>query len=741
LTIVGKIFLILLACGLFWGIFAVATSQENSPQISDIDFPSTIQADGKSVTGLIFFEDPDGDVVKVKFELVEGDRSSLQLSPGWEFDPQVKGQTEGVIEFQVAATAGGHFKLQATLEDEAGNTSAPLEFGFEAIAMAATLRVPLDYFTIEEALEAAQPGDIILISPGLYGLNLVIDKSITLKGESTGVILQGQDKGKPVLTVQGEGVQVKLETLKVTALAGARASAVLVQEGAQLTIVNAPVDNQGAAAALEVAKSGQLTVEATAVHSEGGTALQGRDAGQIALSNAELTGKKGIALTGSAQANLTDCTVTATDGDALTFSGSGDLTLTGSTVAATEGDGLSFESSGELNLQNVKITATGNGLSFSGSGILSLSNAQITAKGAGLTIRRAAQATLSGLTIQAEGNGLSFSSESGGLSLDDVEIETTGTGGDGLSFESSGELNLQHVRITATGDGLSFAGSGGLSLSDVRITAGAAAMRLSGSAQVTLDLTKLTDLTLSGEEAVIALRGAAKLTLRGGPIEAGERGIGVDVAETAELTLEEAAVTGGALNLRVIDRGRAKVLRSTLSGGSVGVLAGDSALLVLIGNRITDHRFWGVALAQPSCGYVHWKFKTGYEVDSSPAIGEDGTIYVGSGDNYLYAINPDGTLRWKFKTGDFVLSSPTIGKDGTVYVGSWDDYLYAIGPLYGQIHGFLTGVAPEFTGTVTGSDNVMQRNGTELIPGLREAAGGQGNVCPAGLLFLVKQGG
>ncbi len=31
--------------------------------------------------------------------------------------------------------------------------------------------------------------------------------------------------------------------------------------------------------------------------------------------------------------------------------------------------------------------------------------------------------------------------------------------------------------------------------------------------------------------------------------------------------------------------------------------------------------------------------ETGGGVSSSPAIGEDGTIYVGSGDYYLYAIN------------------------------------------------------------------------------------------------------
>ena len=39
--------------------------------------------------------------------------------------------------------------------------------------------------------------------------------------------------------------------------------------------------------------------------------------------------------------------------------------------------------------------------------------------------------------------------------------------------------------------------------------------------------------------------------------------------------------------------------------------------------------------------------------------------------------NP-GTVLWEFKTGEFVDSSPAIGSDGTVYVGSGDKKVYAL---------------------------------------------------------------
>ncbi|MDI6791952.1 MAG: PQQ-binding-like beta-propeller repeat protein, partial [bacterium] len=75
---------------------------------------------------------------------------------------------------------------------------------------------------------------------------------------------------------------------------------------------------------------------------------------------------------------------------------------------------------------------------------------------------------------------------------------------------------------------------------------------------------------------------------------------------------------------------------------------------------------------------LKWQYQTGSDVFSSLAIGSEGTIYVGSNDNYLYAVNPDGILKWRYQTGDDVISSPAIGSEGTIYVGSSDNYLYAI---------------------------------------------------------------
>ncbi len=64
----------------------------------------------------------------------------------------------------------------------------------------------------------------------------------------------------------------------------------------------------------------------------------------------------------------------------------------------------------------------------------------------------------------------------------------------------------------------------------------------------------------------------------------------------------------------------------------------------------------------------------------SPAISDDGTIYIGSMDRYLYALYSNGTLRWRFATGSEIKGSASIAPDGTIYVPSFDGYLYALYP-------------------------------------------------------------
>ncbi len=107
--------------------------------------------------------------------------------------------------------------------------------------------------------------------------------------------------------------------------------------------------------------------------------------------------------------------------------------------------------------------------------------------------------------------------------------------------------------------------------------------------------------------------------------------------------------------------------------------------------------FLAVILAPAVCGAAAGQVKWTYTIPSqgtnyfmilsSPAIGPDGTAYVGADDGNLYAIKSNGTLKWTLATDGYVSSSPAIASypSLTIYVGSENDAqgtgtLYAVDP-------------------------------------------------------------
>ncbi|WP_273565853.1 PQQ-binding-like beta-propeller repeat protein [Maribacter halichondriae] len=88
-----------------------------------------------------------------------------------------------------------------------------------------------------------------------------------------------------------------------------------------------------------------------------------------------------------------------------------------------------------------------------------------------------------------------------------------------------------------------------------------------------------------------------------------------------------------------------------------------------------------------------WTFETGGAIHSTPLM-LDNLIYFGSADGSLYALDKNnGNLVWKFDSEgekmydiwDYYLSSPS-GEEETIYWGSGDGYLYAINSKIGQLN-------------------------------------------------------
>ena len=119
-----------------------------------------------------------------------------------------------------------------------------------------------------------------------------------------------------------------------------------------------------------------------------------------------------------------------------------------------------------------------------------------------------------------------------------------------------------------------------------------------------------------------------------------------------------------------------------------GLISGSSPAIAEDGTIYVGS--WDCKLyAINSNGTLKWVVSTGGSVSSSPAIAEDETIYLGTlggfeHGGYIVAIYPNGTLKWRYETGDDInegiTSDPAISDDGTIYIGSGDSYLYAMYP-------------------------------------------------------------
>ena len=75
-----------------------------------------------------------------------------------------------------------------------------------------------------------------------------------------------------------------------------------------------------------------------------------------------------------------------------------------------------------------------------------------------------------------------------------------------------------------------------------------------------------------------------------------------------------------------------------------------------------------------------WDLTTGVQGNySSVAQGPDGTLYVGSSDGKLYALDArSGEKRWEYEVGDALTATPAIAA-GRLVIGAQDGRIYCFG--------------------------------------------------------------
>ena len=168
----------------------------------------------------------------------------------------------------------------------------------------------------------------------------------------------------------------------------------------------------------------------------------------------------------------------------------------------------------------------------------------------------------------------------------------------------------------------------------------------------------------------------------------------------------------------------------SMSVGGIGATAisSDESTIYAVGGK--------VLYAFSSSGEKQlWSFTDPTDsIYGEPNVGPDGTIYIGSWDTYVYAVNSGGTLKWKYQTDGAIapLASPTLSNDGsTIYVGSGDRNKDEGGTLYalnsdgtlkwkvenldgGRVSGPVVGTDGTIYATGSGKVHAFDKNGNKL---------------------------
>ena len=105
------------------------TAVPGPPTILSIDFPSEIPADRTSVNGTVRFQDADGDVSWVSFDVIGAtDFTPFAYNP---VESLVEGDArDGTFKFHTWCGIAQDVTLRVTLVDAAGNRSGPVDFSF-----------------------------------------------------------------------------------------------------------------------------------------------------------------------------------------------------------------------------------------------------------------------------------------------------------------------------------------------------------------------------------------------------------------------------------------------------------------------------------------------------------------------------------------------------------------------------------------------------------------------------------
>ncbi|WP_405063545.1 right-handed parallel beta-helix repeat-containing protein [Kribbella sp. NBC_01505] len=510
------------------------------------------------------------------------------------------------------------------------------------------------YRRISEAVRAAAPGDVIVVSPGEYIEQLRLDRSVSViaaPGQGGEVTLIGV-QGEPAVVVEGLECTVRGLTIRAVVDADGGLPAVGVAPGAGLLLDDCSVSggrihargNDGAEHGSDLTGYGvtKLRLHRTRVERSrlAGVHLSGRVHAQAEDSVIDAIDGIGVVLSGSASLEATRLQLNGVSGYGFRVRGAGRLTATDSEIRKAGLAGVLLEDSATASLTDVRINKTGGpGVHLTGTAKAELSGLRARDVAAsGLVVQDQADLTATDCVIADIGANALLISDAATVSLTDSRFDRSAYSAVHLTGTALGRLTdclireaAEHgvhatatARVELTRCGISGATLTGLSVVDAA-TVEAVDCRMiacgTGARLESANATGLDACTVSGSVGTgIELAGAGLASLRAVRVTGGQAAgivVGTGAAtEIASTTIENCAGSG-----LVVWAGAAPVVGAlrVASVGKNGVFLAEKAAGTFADCDVTATKYPALHLSKDSAPvFQHLRIR-----DCVEAVGQE----------------------------------------------------------------------------------------------------------------------
>ena len=452
--------------------------------------------------------------------------------------------------------------------------------------------------SIQEAIDAAEAGAAICLTPGVWNENVVIDKSLSIVGAGVGrTTIEAVSYFDPTIEVLADdtgAMNVKLEGLTITG--GGGSSGVQVNGSASVAIERCDISGKQFGVQVFDSASVALTDCSISENTHRGLVLEDSATADVSGCRISGNGALGVWISGSAEATLRECDMSGNGGHGFWLRDGARVALIDCLVSRNRGHGLWLTDQSTAQLLRTEISESfDQGVMAEDSVSVELTESEVLSNWNGIELSSEATATIAGSTF-------------------------SGSRFDGIRVQHSANAMVSTSTISANRRGMSVTGQAAATITDSLVEANSgygiycwSSERVQGHDNGFRD--NGTDLggNLPGtlrtplkdpSEAVItwpderyaSLQEAIDALLPGGTLLLEEGGHTAGLTIGKELSIEavsgQVPLTGMSRTLPVlslVDGANLYLSGAKVSGGAEGLLISAGARAVLVGCSISGN--------------------------------------------------------------------------------------------------------------------------------------------------------